>query len=96
MYSFYFMGSLLVSGSYLIDPFWYLLFVLFCFISVLFVMFLLCSRWSFVDVPLIFPCPADHVPDWEPRTLLGMVEARSVNVENPHTDPPLGGSMRVP
>ena len=24
-------------------------------------------------------CPADHVPDWQPRILLGMVEARSVN-----------------
>ena len=25
------------------------------------------SRWSFVDVQLIFFCPADHVPDWRPR-----------------------------
>ena len=41
-----------------------------------------CIRWSFVDVPLIFSCPADHVPDWQPRILLGMVEARSVNVKN--------------
>ena len=31
------------------------------------------SRWSFVDVQLIFFCPADHVPDWRPRILLGMV-----------------------
>ena len=36
------------------------------------------SRWSFVDVPLIYFCPADHVPDWQPRILLGMVEARLV------------------
>ena len=35
----------------------------------------------FVDVPLIFFCPADHVPEWQPRVLLGMVEARSVNVK---------------
>ena len=29
---------------------------------------------------LIFSCPADHVPDWQPRRiLLGMAEARSVN-----------------
>ena len=43
-----------------------------------------CSRWSFVDVPFIFSCPADHVllPDWQPPILLGMVEARSVNVKN--------------
>ena len=31
--------------------------------------------------PLIFFCPADHVPDWQPCVLLGMVEARSVNVK---------------
>ena len=38
--------------------------------------FFFCSHWSLVDVPLIFFCPADHVPDWQPRVLLGMVEAR--------------------
>ena len=36
-------------------------------------------------VPLIFFCPADHVPDWQPRVLLGMVEARSVNVKKTTT-----------
>ena len=44
--------------------------------------FFFCSHWSLVDVPLIFFCPADHVPDWQPRILLGMVDARSVNVKN--------------
>ena len=44
-------------------------------------MFFFRSYWSLVDVPLIFSCPADHVPDWQPRILLGMVEARSVNVK---------------
>ena len=34
-----------------------------------------------VLVLLIFFCPADHVLDWQPRILLGMVEARSVNVD---------------
>ena len=48
-------------------------------------LFLFCSHWSFVDVPLIFFCPADHVPDWQPRILLGMVEARSVNVKKATT-----------
>ena len=44
--------------------------------------FFFSSSWSLVDVPLIFFCPADHVPDWQPRILLGiMVEARSVNVK---------------
>ena len=32
-----------------------------------------------------FFCPADHVPDWQPRVLLGMVEARSVNVKKTTT-----------
>ena len=52
---------------------------LFCFCSCC-----SCSRWSFVDVPLIFSCPAGR-----PRTrlattyitVLGIVEARSVNVK---------------
>ena len=30
-------------------------------------------------------CPPDHVPDWKPLILLGMAEARSVNVKNTHT-----------
>ena len=30
-------------------------------------------------------CPADHVPDWQPRVLLGMVEARWVNVKKTTT-----------
>ena len=48
-------------------------------------LFFFCSHWSLVDVPLIFFCPADHIPDWQPRVLLGMVEARSVNVKKTTT-----------
>ena len=57
--------------------------LLFLFLSLcrLCVCVFLCSHWSLVDVPLIFFCPADHVPDWQPRVLLGMVEARPVNVK---------------
>ena len=57
--------------------------LLFVFLSLcrLCVCVFLCSHWSLVDVPLIFFCPADHVPDRQPRVLLGMVEARSVNVK---------------
>ena len=57
------------------------------FLFVVFGMFVFffCSHWSLVDVPLIFFCPADHVPDWQPRILLGMVEARSVNVKKTTT-----------
>ena len=44
-------------------------------------LFFFSSHWSLVDVPLISFCPADHVPDWQPRLVLGMVEARSVNVK---------------
>ena len=56
------------------------LFVVFCVF-----VFFFCSHWSLVDVPLNFFCPADHVPDWQPRVLLGMVEARSVNVKKTTT-----------
>ena len=61
--------------------------LLFLFLSLcrLCVCVFLCSHWSLVDVPLIFFCPADHVPDWQPRVLLGMVEARSVNVKKTTT-----------
>ena len=78
----------IVPNSLYRVPFFYLfLACVFCFCSFLFVVsvsfryIFFCSRWSFVDVPLIFFCPADHVPDWQPRILLGMVEARSVNVK---------------
>ena len=33
-------------------------------------MFFFCSHWILVDVPLIFFCPADHVPDWQPRIII--------------------------
>ena len=61
--------------------------LLFLFLSLcrLCVCVFLCSHWSLVDVPLIFFCPADHVPDWQPRVLLGMVEARSVHVKKTTT-----------
>ena len=61
--------------------------LLFMFLSLcrLCVCVFLCSHWSLVDVPLIFFCPADHVPDWQPRVLLGMVEVRSVNVKKTTT-----------
>ena len=76
-------SALLLSFSgmciFVIAPFF--LSFLFCFVS----FFLFCSRWSFADVPLIFFCPADHVPGWQPRILLGMVEARSVNVKKTTT-----------
>ena len=55
------------------------LFVVFVCLCLCF--FFFCSHWSLVDVALIFFCPADHVPDWQPRILQGMVEARSVNVK---------------
>ena len=62
--------------------FWHVYFVILVPFSLPFCLsvFFFCSHWSLVAVPLIFFCPADHVPDWQPRFLLGMVEARSVNV----------------
>ena len=70
--------------------------LLFMFLSLcrLCVCVFLCSHWSLVDVPLIFFCPADHVPDWQPRVLLGMVEARSVNVKKTTTT--TSSSLDVP
>ena len=61
--------------------------LLFLFLSLcrLCVCVFICSHWSLVDVPLIFFYLADHVPDWQPRVLLGMVEARSVNVKKTTT-----------
>ena len=37
------------------------------------VFLLLSLELGIIDVPLIFFCPADHVSDWQPRILLGMV-----------------------
>ena len=51
---------------------WYFFFVCFC-------VFLLLSLELGIRCSLISFCPADHVPDWQPRIVLGMVEARSVN-----------------
>ena len=45
---------------------------------------------------LIFSCISDHVPDWQPRILLGIVEARLVNVNNTTatlTSQPFGREM---
>ena len=44
---------------------------------------------------LIFFCPADHVPDWQPRVLLGMIEARSVNVKKTTTTTTVAGSLEL-
>ena len=66
--------------------FWHVYFVILVPFSLSFlIVFFFCSHWSLVDVPLIFFCSADHVPDWQPRILLGMVEARSVNVKKTTT-----------
>ena len=57
-------------------------YLLFCFVLMLSLELCRCSP--------DFSFPADHVPDWHPRILLGMVEARSVDVNNTtqqlHTD----------
>ena len=48
-------SSLLLSFSGMCFVFLYLSFCRFCFVL------FSCSRWSFVDVRLIFSCPADHL-----------------------------------
>ena len=56
----------------------------------------LCVLWCLISAAthivrstLVYPLTlvpfCDHVPDWQPRVLLGMVEARSVNVKNTTT-----------
>ena len=67
-----------------------ILFLSFCrysFVSLCLFSFIF-SLWSFVDVPLIFFCPADHVRTGLATTyivLLGMIEARSVKVKKTTT-----------
>ena len=66
-------SSIYIHPTY---PFWDLLFCHVFFSSfflvffVLFFVFYAFPRWSFVsylDVPLIFSCSADHAPHWQPR-----------------------------
>ena len=77
--------KLSLSSVFLLSFFWDMLCVIivpfflsfsfcFCFVSMLSLEFCRC--------PLIFSCRTNHVPDRQPRILLGMVEARSVNVKN--------------
>ena len=67
--------------------FWHVYFVIIVPLSLSFCLFVFffCSHWSLVDVPLTFSSPAGHVSDWQLRILLGMVEARSVNVKKTTT-----------
>ena len=45
-----------------------------------------CFRWSFVDPPLIYSWPADHVSDWHTRMSLDiMVEPKARSVIVTHT-----------
>ena len=80
MHPFHFMGSLRVSASCLLIVLSGICSLLSFFFSSFFLVvfalfsFFMLSLELFVDVPLIFSCPADHVvPDWQPRILLGMV-----------------------
>ena len=78
---YYLMGSLRVSYlmysiTLKIDPFcsgicFFVFFpsVPFSFCRFFALFLFLCSRWSFVDVPLICSCPADHVPNCHSRIL---------------------------
>ena len=65
------------SGIYFL-----LLYLSFCCFCVVFFYLFSCSHWRFIGVPFIFFCSVDHVPDWQPRILLGMVEARWIHVKN--------------
>ena len=56
--------KLSLSSAFLLSFYGMRILLLFLFfVFVLFFVVFFCSRWSFVDVPLILFCPADHVPD---------------------------------
>ena len=56
------------------------------FLLIVLALFVSYSHWDFfVEMFLYLSCPADHVLDWQPRVLLGVVEARFVNVNSTHT-----------
>ena len=77
-----FTGPLRVAASYLsFLIFAFLLsFYRFCPVFMSMLLLKLCTY-----IPLIFFRPPDHVPDWQLRIVLGMAEARSVNVYATHT-----------
>ena len=69
--------------------FWHVYFAILVSFSLSFlfvcVFLLLSLELGRCSCPLISFCPADHVPDWQPRVVLVMVEARSVNVKKTTT-----------
>ena len=71
-------STLLLSSSCV---YFFFFFLSFCLVFVMFS----CSRWSFVGVLVTFSCSADYVRNWQPRILLGMVDARWVSVKNTTT-----------
>ena len=87
-------GWLIPNSLYRVPFFYLFLACVFCYCS-FFLSFLFCFVMFFLlsldvelcrlDGLLIFFCPADHVPDWQPRILLGMVEARSIDVKKTTT-----------
>ena len=66
------LSSALLSVSGMCFVLLFLSFCSFCFVFVFVFMLLL----ELVDVCLIFSCPADHVPAWQPPILLGMARTR--------------------
>ena len=77
----------------------FLSFVIFVFLF--FACFYAISRWSFVDVPLIFSGPADHVPEWQPRSTLYITEYGGgpigyINVKSTHINTYNGGKPQEP
>ena len=61
------LSALLLSFSGMCILLLFLSFCHFCLVSLCVFVCLLSLELSFVDVPLVFFCPADHVPDWQPR-----------------------------
>ena len=46
----------------------------------------LCSLGSFVDVLMMFCCPAEHVSEWQPRILYGYTYSKSMDQRGDFTN----------
>ena len=77
------LGSLRLFASFKLFFLDFVCLLFFPFILALFLAFVLMLSLELVDIPLIFSFPASPlVPDFQQRILLGIAEARPVNVKN--------------
>ena len=78
----YYMSSMWVSAPYGLFLGFFSFLPSGCFIS--FQLVFLWPHWSFEK--RVSPYPADHAPLWQPRLVLGLADARTVNAKNSRTN----------